>query len=76
MSSVITGHSGAVNLPEDKREAAAAGSSTAAIIYGVFLIISLGCCVYAKRNQGEGDAALMLKPVSIEDELMADASRV
>jgi hypothetical protein len=76
MSSVISSGSHAINLPEDQREAAAAGCSTAAIIYGVFFIISLGCCVYAKRNADQDGDSMALKPISIDEELMADASRV
>ncbi len=75
LSSVISSGSTAINIEHEKRHAAASGCITAAIIYGVFLIISIGCCVWAKRNEVKQEVSASLQPVSIEDELLADATR-
>ena len=75
LSAVIKSGSHAISMEESARPAAASGCVTAAIIYGVFFILSIGCCVYAKRNEAPSEASSSLKPVSIEDELLADASR-
>eukprot|EP00455_Lapot_gusevi_P046206 TRINITY_DN603_c0_g1_i3.p1 TRINITY_DN603_c0_g1~~TRINITY_DN603_c0_g1_i3.p1 ORF type:complete len:101 (+),score=39.85 TRINITY_DN603_c0_g1_i3:72-374(+) len=70
MSSVIRSGSHAINIEASKRDSAANGCITAAIIYGVFLVLSLGCCVYAKRTEDGKEQQEML-PLGDEDEYMA-----
>jgi hypothetical protein len=76
MSSVIKSGSHAIHIEPEHRDSAASGCSTAAIIYGVFFILSIGCCIYAKRSEPVEDPATALKPIKIEDELLAEANRV